>query len=78
MYYKLEWDEKNTNHFQRVFQAKNVSSLWRALNYMNQERKEKQWPVMKKMQITVLDEYSGDYSVITGAYTKDLLLDVID
>ena len=78
MYYKLEWDEKNANHFQRVFQAKNVSSLWRALNYMNQERKEKQWPIMKKMQITVLDEYRGDYSVITGAYTKDLLLDVID
>lgn len=78
MYYRLEWYEENTNHFQRVFQAKNVSSLWTALNYMNQERKEKQWPVMKKMQITVLDEYSGDYSVITGAYTKDLLLDVID
>lgn len=78
MYYKLEWDEKNANHFQRVFQAKDVSSLWRALNYMNQERKEKQWPIMKKMQITVLEKYSGDYSVITGTYTKDLLLDVID
>ena len=78
MYYKLEWNEGNTNHFQRVFQAKDVSSLWRAVHYMNQERKEKQWPIMKKMQITVLEEYSGDYSVITGAYTKDLLLDAIE
>jgi phage terminase small subunit len=33
---------------------------------------------MKKMQITVLEEYCGEYSVITGAYSKDLLLDVID
>jgi hypothetical protein len=31
-----------------------------------------------KLQITVLEEYCGEYSVITGAYSKDLLLDVID
>ena len=45
---------------------------------MNLERKENQRPMMKKLQITVLDKYYGNYSVITGAYTKDLLLDVID
>ena len=28
MYYKLEWNEENTNHFQRVFQAKDVPTLW--------------------------------------------------
>ena len=78
MFYKLEWHEEDTNHFQRVFQAKDVPTLWRAVHYMNQERKEKQWPIMKKMQITVLEKYSGDYSIITGTYTKDLLLDVID
>ena len=78
MYYKLEWYEKDTNHFQRVFQAKDVPTLWRAVHYMNLERIERQRPKMNKMQITVLKEYSGDYSVITGAYTKDLLLDVID
>ena len=78
MYYKLEWNEENTNHFQRVFQAKDVPTLWKAVHYMNQERKEKQCPIMKKMQITVLEKYSGDYSVITGAYAKDILLDVID
>ena len=42
---------------------------------MNMERKERKFPLMKKVQITVLDEYSGDCSVITGSYMKDLLLD---
>ena len=78
MYYKLEWNEENTNHFQRVFQAKDVPTLWKAVSYMNLERKENQRPMMKKLQITVLEVYCGKYSVITGAYAKDLLLDVID
>jgi len=55
-----------------------VPTLWRAVHYMNQERIERHRPKMDKMQITVLEEYSGEYSVITGAYSKDLLLDVID
>ena len=78
MYYKLEWHEEDTNHFQRVFQAKDVPTLWRAVHYMNLERIERHRPKMDKMQITVLEKYSGNYSVITGTYTKDLLLDVID
>ena len=78
MYYKLEWHEEDTNHFQRVFQVKDVPTLWRAVHYMNLQRIERHRPKMDKMQITVLDEYSGDYSVITGAYVKDLLLDAID
>ena len=75
MYYKLEWNEENTNHFQRVFQAKDVPTLWKAVHYMNLERIERQRPKMDKMQITVIKKYSGDYSVITGAYAKDLILD---
>ena len=78
MYYRLEWYEENTNHFQRVFQAKDVPTLYKAVHYMNQERIEKQRPMMKKLQITVLDKYYGTYSVITGAYAKDLLLDTIE
>ena len=78
MYYKLEWNEENTNHFQRVFRAKDVPTLWRAVHYMNLQRIERHRPKMDKMQITILEEYSGEYSVITGAYSKDLLLDVID
>lgn len=78
MYYKLEWNEENTDHFQRVFQAKDVPTLWKAVHYMNLERIERQRPKMDKMQITVIKKYRGDYSVITGAYAKDLLLDVID
>ena len=78
MYYKLEWNEENTNHFQRVFQAKDLPTLWKAVRYMNQERKEKKRAAMKKIQITVLGEYRGEYSVITGAYAKDLLLDAIE
>ena len=75
MYYKLEWHEEGTNHFQRVFQAKDVPTLWKAVHYMNLERIERQRPKMDKMQITELEEYCGESSVITGAYTKDLLLD---
>ena len=78
MYYKLEWNEENTNHFQRVFKAKDVPSLYKAVHYMNQERIEKQRPMMKKLQITVLEKYREDYSIISGAYSKDLLLDAID
>lgn len=78
MYYKLEWNEENRNYFQRVFQAKDVPTLWKAVRYMNLERIERHRPKMDKMQITVLEKYSGNYSVITGTYTKDLLLDVID
>ena len=75
MYYEMEWCEEKVNRFQRVFQARDIPALWRAVNYMNMERKEKKFPLMKNIQITVLDEYSGDYSVITGSYIKDLLLD---
>ncbi len=75
MYYEMEWCEEEVNRFQRVFQARDIPALWRAVNYMNMERKEKKFPLMKNIQITVLDEYSGDYSVITGSYMKDLLLD---
>ena len=78
MYYKLEWNEENMNHFQRVFQAKDVPTLWKAVHYMNQERIGKHRPMMQKMQITVIKEYYGYYSTITGSYTKDLLLDAID
>lgn len=45
---------------------------------MNQERIERHRPKMDKMQITELEKYCGEYSVITGEYTKDLLLDEID
>lgn len=78
MYYKLEWNEENMNHFQRVFQAKDVPTLWKAVHYMNLERIERHRPKMDKMQITVLTKYYGNYSVISGAYSKDLLLDAID
>ena len=75
MYYEIEWYEGKADRFRRVFQAKDIPVLWRAVNYMNMERKERKFPLMKKVQITVLDEYSGDCSVITGSYMKDLLLD---
>lgn len=74
MYYKLEWDEKNMDHFQRVFQAMDVPSLWRAIHYMNQERIEKQRPIMKKLQITVLGKHYGNYSVISGDTQKIFFL----
>ena len=75
MYYEMEWCEEKVNRFQRVFQARDIPALWRAVNYMNMERKEKTDKTMNRILITVLDEYSGDYSVITGSYMKDLLLD---
>jgi hypothetical protein len=34
--------------------------------------------MMKKLQITVLGKYYGNYSVISGAYSKDILLDAIE
>ena len=78
MYYKIDWCEEETNHVQRGFQAKDLPTLWKAVHYMNQERIERHRPKMDKMQITVLTKYYGNYSVISGAYSKDLLLDVID
>ncbi len=75
MYYRLEWNEEDTKHFQRVFQAKDMPTLWKAIHYMNLERIERQRPKMNKMQITVLKEYYGEYSLITGLYSKDLILD---
>lgn len=57
MYYKLEWNEENTNHFQRVFQAKDVATLWKAVYYMNLERNDQHRLIMEKLQITILEEY---------------------
>ena len=76
MYYKLEWDEKNTNHFQRVFQAKDVATLWKAVHYMNLERNDQHRLIMEKLQITILEEYWENYSIITGSYTRDLHIDI--
>ena len=75
MYFEVEWSEKEQGRIRKVFHAVDLPVLWRAVHYMNMERKEKKFPLMKNIQITVLDEYSGDYSVITGSYMKDLLLD---
>lgn len=47
MYYEMEWCEEKVNRFQRVFQARDIPALWRAVNYMNMERKEKKFPLMK-------------------------------
>ena len=42
---------------------------------MNMERKERTLPLMKKIRVTILDVYSGDHSVITGSFIKDMRLD---
>ena len=76
MYYKLEWNEENTNHFQRVFQAKDVATLWKAVHYMNLERNDQHRLIMEKLQITILEEYWENYSIITGSYTRDLHIDI--
>ena len=76
MYYKLEWNEENTNHFQRVFQAKDVATLWKAVHYMNLERNDQHRIIMEKLQITILEEYWENYSIITGSYTRDLHIDI--
>ena len=75
MYYEMEWYEENTGSFRRVFRARDIPALWRAVHYMNMERKERKLPLMKKIRVTVLDEYSGDHSVITGSFVKDMRLD---
>ena len=75
MYYKMEWYEENTDCFWRVFRAKDIPALWRAVHYMNMERKERTLPLMKKIRVTVLDEYSGDHLIITGSFVKDMRLD---
>ncbi len=75
MYYEMEWREGDTDTHRRVFRAKDISSLWKAVNYMNMERKDgKRFP-MTNISITELPEYSGEFAEITGFYVKDLLLD---
>lgn len=75
MYYMLEWSEKGINRFKRVYHAKDVPVLWRAVKYMNMERKERKLPIMEKIEITELNNYDGEFSKIVGSYTKDLQLD---
>ena len=75
MYYEIERFEENTDRFRRVFRAKDIPALWRAVHYMNMERKERTLPLMKKIRVTVLDEYSGDHSVITGSFVNDMRQD---
>ena len=75
MYYAIEWSEKGINRFKRVYRAKDIPVLWKAVNYMNMERKERKLPIMEKIQITELYNYDGEYSSIVGSYTKDLRLD---
>ena len=75
MYYEIEWFEENAGRFRRVFRAKDIPALWRAVHYMNMERKERDRPLMKKIRVTVLDEYKGEHSAITGSFVKDMRLD---
>ena len=76
MYYEVEWAEDESCNFWRVYKARDVGALWKAISYMNMERKEAGRPVMKKIQINVLDEYDGECLIITGNYAEDIQLDV--
>ena len=69
MYFELEWSEKETSRLKRVFHA------WKAVKYMNMERRERKLPTMNQIQITVLNSYDGEFSAIVGSYAKDLQQD---
>lgn len=75
MYFELEWSEKETNRLKRVFHAKDLPALWKAVKYMNMERRERELPTMNQIQITVLNSYDGEFSAIVGSYAKDLQQD---
>ena len=58
-----------------VFHAKDLPALWKAVKYMNMERRERKLPTMNQIQITVLNSYDGEFSAIVGSYAKDLQQD---
>lgn len=75
MYYEVEWSEDGSRSFRRAYSARDLGALWKAIRYMNMERQETGRPTMKKIQINVLDEYDGEYLLITGNYELDIQLD---
>ena len=59
MYYEVEWTEEESSGFRRVFRAKDLSTLWTAIKYMNMERRENGRPEMKQIQIKTMNKYDG-------------------
>lgn len=62
MYYGIDWIEDKNNCFRRVFWAKDFETLWRAVKYMNLERKENGRPVMEYIRVNVMNKYDGEFS----------------
>lgn len=75
MYYRVEWTEDGTNFFRRIYKARDFNTMWKAVYYMNCERKETGRPVMKQMQITAQKKCDDGYFEVTGRYESDMALD---
>ena len=75
MFFDVEWSEKGQDRFRKVFHAADLPVLWKAVKYMNMERRENGLPVIKQIQIKVMNKYDGEFSDIIGNYDADIMLD---
>ena len=75
MYFEVDWIEDEDDSFRRIFRAKDLPALWTAIKYMNMERRENGLPVIKQIQIKVMNKYDGEFSDIIGNYDADIMLD---
>lgn len=76
MYYEVEWSEGGVQKSRCVFVAKDLGTLWKSIKYLNWERDEEKRPLMKKVRITELINYEGDYLEVTGNYQPGISADV--
>ena len=75
MYFEVDWIEDEDDSFRRIFRAKDLPAQWTAIKYMNMERRENGLPVIKQIQIKVMNKYDGEFSDIIGNYDADIMLD---
>ena len=75
MYYEVEWTEKESGNFRRVFRAEDLPALWMAIKYINVDRRKNDRPIMKQIRIKTMSKYGGEYSDIIGDFDADMTLD---
>ena len=77
MFYIVTWIEDRTETFSRVYKAKDFNTMWRAVYYMNYERKGTGRPAMKQIKIKAQKKCNSEYLEIIGDFDKDMALDKI-
>ena len=72
LFFEVDWIEDEAGFSKRVFRAKDLDTMYRAIKHMNIERQGMRRLAMKKIRIQALANYDKKCSDITENFNYDI------